>query len=240
MIVALCATSCVWDEGEVASGRKLGAQLWSISKNDLIRVNEIFDYIARYNQSLSIEDEASRQLFIARYIKCESISVNGNTHTINHTTLYDSSYTVTIKMFDDRWEVTRTGGYGYELTIRPKSTNTVYSVEMAHIYNNSSKGHGTFDIEIEYIDSNPRISYSGELVMVDDAESATRPLTVTTEVTSPLSYSYANQFTKGEMTITAYDAMYDTTDKAKVTILHNEHNKIIIECMGDVTGYAYQ
>ena len=86
VMVALCATSCVWDEGEVASGRKLGAHLWSISKNDLIRLNEIFDYIARYNQSLSIEDEASRQLFIARYIKCESISVNGNTHTIKHTT----------------------------------------------------------------------------------------------------------------------------------------------------------
>ena len=42
------------------------------------------------------------------------------------------------------------------------------------------------------------------------------------------------------MTITAYDALYDTTDKAKVTILHKEYNKIIIECLGNVSGYTYQ
>ena len=239
-MIALCSTSCVWDSGGEPNPKRLGFQLWSISRNDLTRVNEIFDYIARYNQLLTIEDETTRELFINSYFYGAAISVNGNIHTIKRDTAYGSTYTVVIKMFEDRWEVMRTGGYGYELTIRPKTANALYSVDMKHIYNNSSDGHGTFDVEVDYIDNNPSISYTGTLVMVDDAESATKPLTVTTEVTSPLSYSYANQFIKGEMTITAYDAMYDTTDKAKVTILHNEYNKIIIECLGNVAGYTYQ
>lgn len=239
-MIALCSTSCVWDSGGEPNPKRLGYLLWSISRNDLTRVNEIFDYIARYNQLLTIEDEATRKLFIDCYFNGDAISVNGNIHTIKRNTAYGSAYTVVIKMFEDRWEVMRTGGYGYELTIRPKIANAMYSVEMTHIYNNSSDGHGTFDVEVNYINNNPSISYTGVLVMVDDAESATKPLTVTTEITSPLSYYPAGIFTKGEMTITAYDAMYDTTDKAKVTILHNEYNKIIIECLGNVTGYTYQ
>jgi hypothetical protein len=232
----LSTVSCEWESGDTPSGKKLGYQLWSIAHEDLTRVNEIFDFVAYYNMLQTIDDEQQRKEFINRYFNGAYINIEGNVHMIVHNTSYGSNYYTIIEMCSDHWRIRRSGGYGYDMTITP-TTDDTYRVELSDFYNLESKGYGSFIGTLYYVDNIPVIGYTGTLTMVDGEESISKPLTITTEITDTLSYTYPYAFSRGTMTITAHDAIYNTTDKAKVSILHNTNNQIVIECYGNVTGY---
>lgn len=234
--IMLSASACEWKAGDEPNGKAMGYRLWSIAHADLTRINEIFDFVAYYNMLQTIEDDEQRKEFISRHFNGAYINVEGNVHMIAYNTNYDTNYYTIIEMNSDHWRVRRSGGYGYDVTITA-TPDDKYSVELNDFYNFESKGYGTFTGTLYYIDDIPVISYTGKLTMVDGQESISKPLTITTEITEPLSYTYPNTLTRGTMTITAHDALYNTTDKAKVTVLHNANGEIVIECYGNVTGY---
>ena len=236
VVITLSTTSCEWESGDDPSGKALGYKLWSIAHTDLTRINEIFDFVAYYNMLQTIEDEQARKDFIHTHFNGAYINVEGNAHMISYNTGFDTNYYTIIEMNSDHWRIRRSGGYGFDMTITP-TQNDNYSVALNDIYNHESRGYGSFIGTLYYIDDIPIISYTGKLTMVDGEKSVSKPLTITTEITETLSYTYPNLFTRGTMTITAHDAFYNTTDKAKVTILHKDRGQIVIECYGNVSGY---
>lgn len=239
-MVALATASCEWSgSGDSRDPDNLGLTLWDIAKGDLMRVNEIFDFIAHYNHLLTIEDEQERTNYQHTHFYGMIITVNGNVHMITRNTAYDTKYYTIIEMNADNWRVRRSGGNSYDLTIRAEGEDR-YTVEFNELYINESKGTGRLDIALTYEDGEPNVRYSGELVMVDPEESRAKPLTVTTRITSPIEYSTPWHFIDGVLTIEAYDALYDNTDKAKVTILNNGYSdQVIIECLGSIIGYKF-
>lgn len=239
-MVALATASCEWSgSGDSRDPQNLGLALWDISKQDLTRVNEIFDFIAHYNHLLTIDDEQERKDYLHTHFYDMIITVNGNVHMITRNTAYDTKYYTIIEMNADNWRVRRSGGNSYDLTIRAEGADR-YTVEFNELYINESKGYGNLDVSLAYDEGKPTIKYSGELVMIDPEESSAKPLTVTTRITKPIAYLSHSHFVEGELTVKAYDALYDNTDEAKITILNNEfNNQIIIECLGSITGYKF-
>ena len=228
-------TGCEWDDGGTRDKTRIGKYLWDLSSHDLGNVNDTFDFIGCYNYLINIEDEAEREQYKSRHFGNATITVAGNTHKITYSTYYDTLYSVTIEMTADHWRVTRSGGNGYALTIKP-STDDHYTVDIERLYHNESTGYGKFEVAMEYDGDMPVFEYAGKLVMIDRTASDTLPLTITTETIKAIHYSRLMGMKEGKISIKAYDALYDTTDTATVTILKFER-KIIVESMGTNTGY---
>ena len=228
--------SCEWSDGEDASPKSIGYELWSIARTDLEHVNSIFDFVACYNHLINIEDEAMRESYIYTYFHNAIISETGNVHTLTYNTSYHTNYTVTIEMYDTHWHITRSGGYGYDLTVTPNG-NGRYTARFDKLYNNESTGEAEFLVDVTDTNYTHIISYTGRMKMIDPEASVRKPLTVTTEITNSITYSNPWSFTSGTLTVTAYDALYGTTDTAKITILEEHINRVVIECYGEVIGY---
>ena len=238
IVSLLGSVSCQYKEGDTPSGKAMGYYLWTISRTDISRINEIFDYIAYYNHLLTIEDEEERNRYIHLHFGDVSINANGNIHEIHRETSYATLYTTTFEMHSDHWRVKRSGGYGYDLTITPTESGS-YRVELNEFYNNESSGIGSFLVNLEYKGNMPVVAYTGELKMTDPEECVTKPLRITSRIVNQLTYTTPSTFTSGVIHITAHDELYDTIDEAKVTILHDQFNNLIIECIGNVSGYSY-
>lgn len=234
----LTTTACEWGGGDYKAERTLGLRLWQIASHDLERVNEIFDFVAQYNHMLNIEDETQRENYRDTYFSNALITEYGNIHSLTYVTSYNTKYCVDVEMYNDRWHITRSGGKGYDLTVTPLASGR-YMARFDKIYNSESMGEGEFIVEATTttMSDTPIISYTGTLTMVDPEENPRKPLTITTKITEEITYSSPEIFTSGMLTITAYDAVYDSTDVAKVTILKNNSNRVVIECFDDVYGY---
>ncbi len=232
-MAGLLSTSCEYYGGDYYAPERLGKAIWDTTYQDLKRVNEIFDYVARYNYLCSIEDETEREAYRIANFSNATISVEQNIHTIIHTTNYGTYYVVKFVEGKKSWHITRSGGNGYDLTITPQSDGS-YSAHFNYFYRNELIGEGDFDVSVEHIDY-PIISYTGTLTMTDYSASKGKPLTITTEVTEALVYEGYNGITDGHMNITAYDALYDTTDK--ITAHITKDKKVIIDYLDTSTGY---
>lgn len=239
LLCAVCATaglfsaSCEYYGGEYYAPERFGKAIWDTTYQDLKRVNEIFDYIARYNQLCSIEDETEREAYRIANFANATISVEQNIHTIVHTTSYGTEYIVKIVEGKTSWHITRSGGNGYDLTITRESDGN-YAVYLNYFYRNELIGQGDFKAEVVYADE-PTISYTGTLDMTDYSASKDKPLTITTRITEALVFSQGAGISDGRMNITVYDALYDTTDK--ITAHITKDKKVIIDCLDTSTGY---
>lgn len=232
-MVGLFTTSCEYYGGEYYSPERMGKEVWDMTYRDLMRVNEILDYVARYHYLCSIEDETEREAYHIANFSNATINVEQNIHSIVHTTSYGTSYIVKIVEGKSSWHITRSGGNGYDLTITHESDDS-YAAYFNYLYRNELIGQGEFDITVEHGES-PIISYTGTLTMTDYSASKEKPLTITTEITEALVYEDYYGITDGHMYITIYDALYDSTDKVEATILKDR--KVIIEHLGEAVGY---
>ena len=148
-------------------------------------------------------------------------------------------------MLEDRWEVKRTGGNGFDLTISEATEANTYTVHFNTIYNIESTGNGDFKVKCTYDEvGTPMIEFKGTLVMVDREESSTKPLTITTQISDWMSFNnerYAACIPhKGRMKITVEDMLYGTTDEITASIVeNNDRYGVSIWCLGEVKGYYF-
>lgn len=232
-VAGLLITSCEYYGGEYYAPERMGKEIWDTTYRDLTRVNEILDYVARYNYLCSIEDETEREAYRIANFSNATINIEQNIHSIIHTTSYGTSYIVKIVEGENSWHISRSGGNGYDLTITHNSDGS-YTAYFNYFYRNELIGQGEFEVEVEYGD-NPIISYTGTLTMTDYSASRDLPLTITTEITDALVYDSGSGISDGEMNISVYDALYDTTDNITVHILKDK--KVIIDILDTSTGY---
>jgi hypothetical protein len=252
----LSLSACEYDTGTTPRPDSLGKTIWDIAYPDLYRVNEILDFVANYNYYLTIEatepeeGETSTENEVERYRREElnnpvDITIVGNTHTLIYGTNYGTTYTITFEMLEDRWEVKRTGGNGFDLTISEATEANTYTVHFNTIYNSESTGDGHFKAKLSYDEvGTPDIEFMGTLVMIDREASNTHPLTVTTKITDWLRFRnerhYESVPTKGRMTVTVEDKLYGTTDEISASIVNSyDRYGVSIECLGDVHGYYF-
>ena len=66
--VAMIATSCVTNDGEVRSTKELGAKIWNNVESDLNQVNGVFRDVVQLDYMMGIEDEAERKAYIEEYL----------------------------------------------------------------------------------------------------------------------------------------------------------------------------
>ena len=251
----LSLSACEYDTGTTPRPDSLGKTIWDIAYPDLYRVNEILDFVANYNYYLTIEatepeeGETSTENEVERYRREElnnpvDITIVGNTHTLIYGTNYGTTYTITFEMLEDRWEVKRTGGNGFDLTISEATEADSYVVHFDTIYNIESMGDGDFKVKVRYDEvGTPDIEFKGTLVMVDSEASNTHPLTITTKITEWLKFHnvhYATFPIKGRMKIIVEDMLYGTTDEINASIVHdNGRYGVSIESLGNVYGYYF-
>lgn len=251
----LAATACEYSEGTERNPDLLGKAIWNTAYPDLYRVNEILDFVANYNYYRTIADiwpedeQNTAESEVERYRREElnnpmDIKVVGNTHTLIYGTNYGTTYTITFTMYNDRWEVKRTGGNGFNLTISEATDADSYVVHFDTIYNIESMGDGDFKVKVRYDEvGTPDIEFKGTLVMVDSEASNTHPLTITTKITEWLKFHnvhYATFPIKGRMKITAEDMLYGTTDEVTASIVEsNGRYGVSIECLNEVHGYYF-
>lgn len=252
----LAATACEYSEGTDPRPDKLGKTIWDITYPDLYRVNEILDFVANYNYYLAIDDSANNETDnegkseAERYKREElnnpqAITIEHNTHTLIYGTDYGTTYTITFEMLEDRWEVKRTGGNGFDLTISEATAANTYTVHFNTIYNIESTGDGDFKVKVSYDEvGTPMIEFKGTLVMVDREASNTHPLTITTQISDWMSFNnerYAACIPhKGRMKITVEDMLYGTTDEITASIVeNNDRYGVSIWCLGEVKGYYF-
>jgi hypothetical protein len=251
----LSLSACEYDTGTTPRPDSLGKTIWDIAYPDLYRVNEILDFVANYNYYLTIEatepeeGETSTENEVERYRREElnnpvDITIVGNTHTLIYGTNYGTTYTITFEMLKDRWEVKRTGGNGFDLTISEATEANTYTVHFNTIYNSESTGNGDFKVKVRYDKvGTPQIEFKGTLVMVDSEASATRPLTITTQIYDWMKFdnvfnAYIPQ--KGRMKITVEDMLYGTTDEITASIVQDKGRYgVSIWCLGEVHGYYF-
>lgn len=251
----LSLSACEYDTGTTPRPDSLGKTIWDIAYPDLYRVNQILDFVANYNYYLTIEatepeeGETSTENEVERYRREElnnpvDITIVGNTHTLIYGTNYGTTYTITFEMLEDRWEVKRTGGNGFDLTISEATDADTYIANFNTIYNSESTGDGDFKAKVRYDKvGTPQIEFKGTLVMVDSEASATRPLTITTQIYDWMKFdNIFNAYipASGRMKITAEDMLYGTTDEITASIVHdNGRYGVSIECLGNVYGYYF-
>lgn len=236
MVAILTLCSCEWTEGTKHDASHLGNVLWRIAYDDLTHINRTFELVSNYYYMLSIEDAAERQQYAQVHLGTDDITIEDNIHTLTYSTLYNTTYKVTIEMNDTSWCVTRSGGSGYRLIITPEDDN--YRATFESLYNKESKGHGEFVCKMTFENDRPTIQYNGGCVMVDSSADAKRPLTVTTNIINDIVYSGLGWMREGKISITAKDALYGTTDSAIATMLRYER-KVVVETMGTTTTYEY-
>lgn len=251
----LSLSACEYDTGTEPRPDRLGKTIWDIAYPDLRRVNEILDFVANYNYYRTIADiwpedeQNTAESEVERYRHEElnnpvDIKVVGNTHTLIYGTDYGTTYTITFTMYDDRWEVKRTGGNGFDLTISEATDADTYTVHFNAIYNIESTGDGDFKVKVRYdAVGTPIIEFKGTLVMVDSEASATHPLTITTQIYDWMKFdNIFNAYVpfSGRMKITAEDMLYGTTDEITASIVHdNGRFGVSIRCLDDVSGYYF-
>ena len=227
LLFTLMASSCELDSGEEPRPEVLGHMLWEVSLGDIRRVNSVLGELTKYHYMLQIEDDTERQAYADRHFGNAAIIVIDNRHTLQYTTYFGTTYSLIIDMYADRWEVQRTGGNSYKATIA-RSNDGRFDVTFHRLNNEESSGYATLSGQLS-IDNEGQyeLLYTGEMVMIDREESATSPLTFTTDISYPIRYSSTLGLLDGSMTITAYDALYRTTDTAKATIVPYEHRVVI-------------
>lgn len=244
LVVALVATTaCQYNSGTSRRPEMLGKTIWDIAYPDLERVNEILDFVAHYNYYIAMEEGEAKEEYLNDHLKHQGgtpeIEVVDNTHTLTYSTYYNTTYSVVVEMSDDLWHVQRSGGNSYDMTIRKKD-ETHYTVEMSSICYSESEGLGSFYIALTYdTKGRPEIEFTGTLEMVDGEENSAEPLTITTQITSPLRFSNIPGYThipiEGYMTITVQDAHYGTTDEIVATLVTNKSGYCVsIECLDTV------
>ena len=251
----LSLSACEYDTGTTPRPDSLGKTIWDIAYPDIRRVNEILDFVANYNYYRTITDiwpeegENTSESEVERYRREElnnpvDINIVGNTHILRYGTDYGTTYTITFEMFDDRWEIKRTGGNGFDLTISEAKDADSYVVHFNTIYNIESTGDGDFKVKVRYDKvGTPDIEFKGTLVMVDREASNTHPLTITTRITEWLKFYnvYNTSFPiMGRMKIIAEDMLYGTTDEVTASIVEsNGRYGVSIECLNEVHGYYF-
>ena len=237
IIIAITAMGCEIYGGSNRKTEELGQAIWEITRSDLHRINEILTYAIRYDHLQTIEDEAEHETYKLTYIGNPEIEVNGNIHTLTYNTSYNTTYHVRFEFLDNGWHVVRTGGKSYDVTIT-RSEDDSMEAHFASIRNTESAGYADLTGTMTLVDDKLDITYTGDIVMVDGSRDDTKPLTLTTEITQMLEYNNFKGITDGNMTITAHDELYDTTDVAYITILEY-HRTVIIKCYDTELGYSY-
>lgn len=232
------STGCTIEEGGERQPETLGLMLWNIARNDVGRVNSVLMQLSRYYYLIQIEDEAERESYAEQYFSDAAIVVEGNRHTLIYNTYYNTTYSLIIDTFGDRWQVRRTGGRGYTATLIYKGDN-YFDITFDSIHNDESTGNATLSGNIRYNDDKgtPEIFYDGTITMVDSEASTTKPLTITIDIVYPIRYTSPDGLLDGIMKITAYDAIYNTTDVATASIVPYEH-RVIIDSMGTLVSYG--
>lgn len=228
---------CMMDDGDTRMPEKMGKQLWDITLNDIRRVNSILNFAAHFEHMLSIEDEALREEYKARHFHDASITESGGKYRLTYTTQYNTTYSITVEQQGDTWHYLRSGGSSYDLSIR-YTGECGMEATFSNIRNNESSGYATLIGSIALEEENLLLTYTGEMVMVDSSKGDNVPLTMTTTIDKALEYSTFNGINGGHMTITAHDALYNSTDEADVTIQEYK-NTVIIDCYGVRLAYRY-
>ena len=230
--------ACRYDDGTTPEPQRLGKSIWDTAYPDLKRLNEVLDLVASYKYYLSLDNEDLDENYKrSKLNNPQEIVITDNRHILIYGTDYGTTYTITIEMYNERWEVTRSGGNGFNLTIRAIG-NDIYAADIAYIYNKESAGYGSIEGHLAYNEGEPEISIQGELVMVDKEESRTHPLTITTQITEDATFDRINDIESGFMTITAEDELYGTKDTIKAWIMmNNELQSVVIEYLGTREGH---
>ena len=236
----LSSQACQYEDGDIPQPEKLGKRVWDVAYPDIRRLNEVLDIVASYNYYLTIDDvDEAENYKRVKLNNPKEITIANNTHQLIYGTDYGTTYNITIDIYDDKWEVLRTGGKGFKLTVKFPS-NGWYSADIEYIYSAESVGYGEVYGIIRYAEESgePELSITGKLVMVDNEESRAHPLTITTEITEAATFDYNNNIKSGTMKITAEDTLYGSKDEIVATVMkHDEHSSVVIEYLDTREGY---
>ena len=229
--LSLLHTGCTLDTADTKRPERVGETIWSVVEYDLTYVNSIFRDLAHLDNMLSIESAEERDAYAVDNFPTATVEIGGNRHVIRYKTNYDTFYTTTIEtdgvsLSDGgSWHVKCSAGRGYDLSVEPSSRG--YMATFHNIYYNASKGAAQFNVEFDVVPYGTEdymqavVSYGGSLEVVDSEASERRPITLTTEITEPITYEELFGMVDGTMTITCVDKIYNSTDVVKVMIFNN-------------------
>lgn len=222
---ALLLGGCVTGNGTDKQYDTIGKSIWEAVRLDLNRIHDILELVVKAEYILTLESEEEREEFIFNQFRGSEVSIDDRHIIIKSPTTYDTYYTTTILTNGatigeaGEWQVVRTGGWGYTLTLR--STNKGIEAIFSDIRHRESRGNASLLLDYDYSGLGSAISlmYSGQLVMIDDDASKDKPLTLTATITAPITYYNTEGMTDGSMEIECYDELYDNRDVVGVDIL---------------------
>ncbi len=220
---SLLLSSCVMSDNQEKRYDRIARLIFDAAHEDITRINEIM-YEIMYIEELVSADEERREELTETYFRGSEVTFNGETIRIVSHTTYGTQFTTTIVTNglslaeQGTWSVTRTGGDYFNVVLSPFMNKIKAEFnKISHI-----ESSGTASLLVSFDQENYSFSYDGHIELIDNDRSIEQPLTLLTEITSPLQCYGVNIIAEGHITITAYDDYYDTTDIVKAHYMDSE------------------
>ena len=226
IFATLLFSGCAIEDEDTKRSDSLGKSIWYAVEEDLNRVNDIFIFAERAYTYMVLSEE-EQQGYRERYFTQYEISQNGNTYHFKMAATSTTYITTAVTLYEDRMELSRSGGSSYDLVIRPSDNNT-YTAEFSTLNHQESEGKASFVVMLTNNDTQHTFAYKGNMTMVDHEESVTSPLTIETRISDWLTYNveYGN-YESGRIFIDCYDKRYNSHDEVRV-LINDKHIYITI------------
>ena len=241
-ILMVCAvvllSGCRTDDAQSRDVEPLKKKIWNEAKADMSHISELFTELYYFDLVLSVDDATQRDSLLLRHFPNSTMESNGDSYVVTTKTIYGTTYTTTYATDGKsltqggRWSVKRTGGNGFDLEIAPMADGASLYAKFKSINIHESLGGAEFEVGFAGISTSKEpiiLFYDGYAKMVDRLNSASHPLTLTTNISEPWSYmGEAYNVVQGAAIIECSDALYGVTDVIHVRI---DNSYVSIEYM---------
>lgn len=219
IIALLLLGGCVVLDSHEKRPGDVAKVIWNATHSDIMRINEIFDYVSRIEQYITAEKQANGG-DLSHYFPGSELRYENNILIIVTPTTYGTTYTTVVET-DGRtlveggvWRITRGGGSHFALHLDATKGEWI-EAEFDTLGYHESTGEAT--LRIKFLDDEYNFCYDGSITMTDTDASIEKPLHLNTVINSALHYyGGMRQITRGKLTITCHDELYDTTEIVKV------------------------
>lgn len=217
LLSALLFSACVINEQGSKRPDSLGTWIWHAVDEDLTRVNEILLFANHAYNYITLDAEA-REEYHQQHLYQYVVSQTGSTYYFVMPVTSSTSITHTVTLYDDRMELSRSGGSSYKLVLK-RSGSDRFKAEFESLNYLESEGSALFDGYLRFSDEQITLAYKGTMTMVDSEESATKPLTLKTRISETLVRDVeGGVYNEGLIYIDCYDERYGSHDEVLVRI----------------------